>query len=249
MATKEKGDKKTPAKKTDKPKMKALKGKGGVNPEENGTEDISEFQETEKTGRKSTDDLLKEQDAKKKKKAGTTIKKVTLAKKGSPGLSVSLETIESDGSITKDPNKSFTRPVHQNLKNAMAAFAIHWLILNDYLSTRSVPDIKKYDPALIEGVNVSGISIGGNDGEEGIMITGQKTSRRKKSIGINTPFERFEEVAETRYKYMDDIEAIVKNIMTRVDKYLSGEEVGEDNQIEMKFDENQTADEINEPVD
>lgn len=240
MATKQKGDKKASTTKTDKQKMKVLKGKKGK-PEENGSEDLSEFQGTEKTGRgrKSTDQLHDEMKEKKQKKAGTTIEKVKLSKKG---LDVTISVIETDGSTTKD-SKALTRPVHQNLKNALAAVAIHWAILVDYLSTRAVPDIKKYDPALVEGIKVSGISIGGNDGEEGIMITAQKTSRRKKVIIVNSPFERFEEVADSRYKYMDNLEELVKNIMIRTEKYLSGEEVGEDAQPEINFPAEELVDE------
>lgn len=235
MATKKKAAPKKAAKSEN--KLKAVKDE--VNPEENGQ--VS-------TAGKTTDDLAKELEINKPKRIpGTvTIEKVKLGKKDS--LVILLSTIEADGSTTKD-SKTSGRPCHPDLKAALSSLSIHWAILNDYLSVRAVKDINDYDRELVETVHVSGISIGGNDGEEGLMILGHKFSRRKKAIIINTPFERFEEVSETRYKYMDDLESKIGILFKEVEQYLDGSKVGENPQQQMEFPEGDLIDEFKDEFD
>lgn len=236
------------------PKKKASTGKGNKNAPAAGGGDTAyvnpdeEKDHTDKTQKeRPTTDELAEQLANQKaqKAAGTvTYRKIKLDKKGF--LAVDISTIEADHSTTKD-SKSLSRPVHPDLRKALAAFAIHYGILNDYISTRSVKDPKKFPPELVKSYHISGISIGGADGEEGIMITGHKNTRRKKALILNTPFERFEEVAETRYIYMDDLLEKVDYLTKEVALYLSGEKVGEDNQLELGFNESEKGADIVDP--
>lgn len=185
---------------------------------------------------KTTDQLAKEMTKEAKPPGTVTIEKVKLVGKKDQ-LEVNVSVIEQDGSVTKDI-KSSNRPVHKDLKSKLAAFAIHWGILLDYVNPNALKgDIKKYDEALVKNITVTSISIAGKEGEEGITITANRKTRRGKFANINTPFERFEEVQETRYKFMDDVEKKWEGLQREVELYLSGEKVGESPQGKLEFEE------------
>lgn len=197
-----------------------------------------DFQEEDQsTNGKTTDELHDELKASKPKKLpGTvTIEKVKIDK--NDHLTVFLTTIEADGTTTKDPGKGYTRPAHPDLKNAFAGFAVHMAVLSDYIGTKQIRDIKNFDRELIESFTVRSISLGGKVDEEGIVITGFKRTRRDKTQQLNTPFERLEEISETRYKFMDDVEEKLKVLLSEVEQYMAGTKVGAEAQQQIEFPE------------
>lgn len=236
MVTKKSAKKKAEPKATGpkaKPEMKVVKPPRatGKNTTDEKPEDLGKGYRPEPPAggdkRLTTDELLDQMPQKKRIAGQVTIEKVKLGKKG---LIVNLSVLEKDGSITREPGRASTRPVHPDLKAAMSAFAIHWALLLGFVRQVNIKDIKNYDPELVEDITISGITITGEDGDEGIIITGQKYTARKKSFNTNTPLERFEEVQETRYKFMDDVVELKDKLFAEVQDYISGKKVGEEEQ-------------------
>jgi len=204
--------------------------KGALTVAEDGNlEDLSEFQEVEKTGR----EIIPE---KKKRQVGSVvIKKMKLVKK--EFITLSYSRIEADGSTT-NVNEDHKAPVHNDLKSKFQSLSVHLALLCDYLSTRQIKDINAYDPELVSNFFVTGVSIGGNDDDEGIVLTGYKITRSDKAVILNTPFARIEEVQETKYRYMDDLTGKVDELQKEIELYLGGKR-GPDPQGSLEFPEDE----------
>lgn len=206
---------------------KASKAK--VKPETIVTEPLSAFQEP-KTGR---GELLAEKKMQPAKPATTKAFNIHMVKLiDGEFLSISFNRIESDATKSDDSYVNKMRPVHEDVKSAYKRLAIHWMILNDYIPILKVMDIKKYDPALIEKVFVSSVSIGGNEGEEGVKLTGYKITKRKKAVNITTPFEKFIETDELKYRHIDDLKEAVDFLFNEAHLYIGGKR-GPDPQLSL----------------
>lgn len=218
MATKKKAEKKPPPK-------KAAKKKAG--PADNGqTEDLSQFQETEKTGRTNT--------GKEKKHASLTIEKVKLNKK--VGLHIGFLKIEKGGTSVTSPSEYHDAPVHDDLKAAFRELRVHFALICGYLSVKQIKDVDSFDPSLIENFQVKAVSIGGNNDDKGVTLSGNLTLANGKVHNFNSPFYPFEEVEEKRYRHMDKLQAAVDNVIQETKEYLGGKR-GPDPEPELPFPE------------
>jgi len=160
-----------------------------------------------------------------------TIDKVRLIKK--EFLKIGFSRIEVDGSTTS-VSEDHKAPVHIDLKSRFKSLSPHLGLLCDYLSTRQIKDINNYDPELVESFIVTGISIGGGDDNDGIILSGYKLTKSGRAIILNTPFTLIEEVEETRYRYMDSLMEKVKELIKEVELYLGGKR-GEEPQGTLDF--------------
>lgn len=155
------------------------------------------------------------------------ITKVKLLKvKGGNGLTLTFDETDKAGAPA-DGGINYRGLIHQDLKAALQGLAIHYTMLLGYLPFNAVEDIANPDAALGSKAEISGYSLGGDDGASGITITGHFIGPRGRAIITNTPFELFDCAPEGRYVHMDDLIARVRWIEARLDKYLSGEERGE----------------------
>lgn len=155
------------------------------------------------------------------------ISKMTLQKvKDGEGLIVKFkEPIDAGGAPASD-DKDCKGLVHPDLKAAMNAMAIHWGLLSGLIKIAEVPDIALAEHPLLEKIHINGVSIGGNEGNQGVVLSGHYITWRGKAQQLNTPFERFEGAPESIYVYMDDLVAKIRVLDQEGHAYLSGEKRG-----------------------
>jgi hypothetical protein len=147
------------------------------------------------------------------------IKKIKLSK--TARLEISYKKQESDGS-SSEVNEKHNSKAHQDFVDAMAGLRVHLQLLSGYAKPADVKD-----PALwgkeVDDFHVSGYSVGGEDEDQGIVITGYRiVPASKKAQILNCPFTRFNESEETRYKHMDHLISMIENVRDEAIKYLGG---------------------------
>lgn len=175
------------------------------------------------------------------------IKKVKLAKvKDGDGLDVDLTKKDPDGTKVS-VSENHKGLIHQDLRAAFRTLGLHLAIMTGYVKSTEVADIKKPDPELAEAFHVNGISLGGDDDNPGVVISGHYTLPGSgKAVILNTPFARFNEGAETRYVFMDDLENKLQVIDSEVRSYLAGTKRGAPAQLSMDMTETNTSED--EPI-
>ena len=173
------------------------------------------------------------------------ILKVKLVKGGE---SVELLLSKQEGkSITKS-KEEHSAPVHADFIAAMKSLAIHFGILTDYIKPKEVKNISQYDVKLIEDFTVTGYSIGGDEEDRGVTITGMKRKSNGKMIIINTPFTRFVEAEESQYQFIEHLEERITEVEREVEEYLKGK-VAPDPQQTLDFPEPGDNDQDNDDDD
>lgn len=153
------------------------------------------------------------------------------------------------GNVKVPGNETWKEPWHDDLQKAFEDFAIHLAILADYIPADSV-DIDDLDPITTESFHVTSFSLGGDD-NEGIVISGHKISKSGKAVILNTPFSRFTENEQSRYKYMDDVQEKVDTVLKEIVKFLDGSKRGTDTQGKLDFPKEEKVTKINvvDPMD
>jgi hypothetical protein len=168
--------------------------------------------------------------------------KLTKVKKGQ-GLSLTLERDEAGGPMTASENHKGL--IHADLKKAFDRLRIHLAVLCGYHKPSAVEDIIKPEEALMENFHVHAYSIGGDDNNQGIVISGHHiVPGSGLAVTLNTPFSRFDIDPKSRYVYMDDIRAAVTVIEQEVQLYLDGKrgkEPGTENQGELGLQDDRVA--------
>lgn len=175
-----------------------------------------------------------EKQAQAKVPGSITVEKVKLLKGGTEGAEVTLSIIEADGSTTSD-QKNLSRPAHEDLKTAFSELRVHLGLMCGFISRKQLKDIRAYTEESISTFSVHGISIRNKGGNEGVTIIGANKPELGGRVGLNTPFTRFDEVEETRYRYMDDLLEKLEVIKDEVLQYVNGTKVGEAPQPELPF--------------
>lgn len=112
--------------------------------------------------------------------------------------------------------------VHDDFRNAVDELAPHYALLTGYASFARGLKIETLKTAT-SNFHVSGYSIGGKDEDEGIVITGHIiVNFSGKAVIVNSPFTRFNEGEETRYKFMDQLIECVQQIINEAREYING---------------------------
>lgn len=127
-------------------------------------------------------------------------------------------------------------PVHQDFKNAIAGLTPHFVLLCGLADSAEVKSIAKMPAEMTKDIAAYAYSIGGNDDDAGIVISGQKTLKNGKVITINSPFTRFKEDEATAYKFIKDLAAAVEKVETEVAAYLDNGKRAPEPQMSM-FDD------------
>lgn len=212
--------------------LKVVPGGNGATSE---SEPLESFQETEKTGRKKKD----KPNIEAPKVAHEEITKVKMDKKGF--LEITYSVINSDGSSVDRPERWKNRTAHPDLKAKMDLLRPHLALLCNHLSKQLLKDINSYNEEQIADFTVRGISIGLN--HEWYIITGLCKNFAGQFFNLNTPKQNVDTSEETRYRYMDDLEEAVHEILEEVKLYAAGTKVGEAQQTQLDFDEEEEPEE------
>lgn len=133
-----------------------------------------------------------------------------------------------DGDKITSPGQVHTAIVQKEIQEGFKKLAIHLAIMSGYLKASDVEDIAAPDEKLSENFHVSQFSIGGDEeeGTSGVILSGKKIITGGRAQNFNTPFYRFEEGEASRYAYMDDLQAILRNLETEIIAYKKGEKRG-----------------------
>lgn len=127
-------------------------------------------------------------------------------------------------------NETHTSPMHEDLIAAWRRLDKHLAIMVGYVKTKE-PDINAVDGTLFEGFTARAFSIGGGDDKnDGVVISGHVKLPNGKAVILNTPFTRFEEKPETRYQYMDDLVWCLDKLKAEIIAYVKGDKMGKNPQ-------------------
>lgn len=129
----------------------------------------------------------------------------------------------------KDTKLSCTVPIHDDLKASFERLHKHLAIICDEVKT---PTKGKYDQEDYPGFSVRGFSIGGNDENEGITISGSKEGQYG-TVNLNTPFTKFD---TSDYPFASQLGEDVQLALNEIDLYLFEGKKAPERQLEMDFD-------------
>jgi hypothetical protein len=145
-------------------------------------------------------------------------------------LFLNVEYVEElQGHSKKDTKLSCTVPVHDDLKDAFGVLHKHLAILCDEVTT---PTKAKYEGLECIEFTVKGFSIGGNDENEGVTITGAKEGKYG-LVNLNTPFTKW---TSTDYPYAAELAADIETAVYEVNEYLFNGKRAPERQLEMEFE-------------
>lgn len=134
---------------------------------------------------------------------------------------------ELQGHSKKETKLSCTVPVHEDLKAAFTKLHRHLAIISDY------KDAPKKSTAFHETefpkFGVRGFSIGGNDENEGVTISGYMEGKYG-MVNINTPFTKFE---GAEYPFLSELYDDVEDCKDEVEKYLFEGKRAPEKQLEL----------------
>jgi hypothetical protein len=162
------------------------------------------------------------------------IKQVKLIKEGEKVEVVYKETGENKSTV----DKTCEDPVHPDLKRVTASLDIHLAILTDYITEKQKDDRDTLDKFVI-----TGYSIGGKEGLEGVTVTGYKKTIRGGTVTLNSPLTRFDGDPQTRYILMDDLQSKIDLVEKEVLAYLFEGKKGADPQGSL-FDEKELDEDV-----
>ena len=157
------------------------------------------------------------------------------------GLFLDVEFTEDlPGHSKKDTKLSCTVPVHEDLLNGFNKLHKHLAILTDALEKPSkVKDLNDWEDERLLNFAVRGFSIGGNDENEGVTLSGAKEGTYG-LINLNTPFQKWE---ASDYKHISDLGSDINDCIYEVMQYLFEGKRAPEAQLSL-FDEIISSDEI-----
>lgn len=143
-------------------------------------------------------------------------------------------------------NSSSDAPIHDDLREAFQNLIPHFAFIceeiNESVCRQAINDIKKgivYDLGMdpLYKYDVTGFTLGKDS--EGVTISGNKSLESGKSININTPFIKWEDVD---YPFMKELLESVDLLKSEVYEYIEGKRAPIKHQtIDMFEQENEDA--------
>lgn len=144
----------------------------------------------------------------------------------------------NDTTVTNEINKKCNMIVHEDFIKALEGLKVHFALLCDLREVNNFPvdfgdEIEKFDhETYLEKIKITGISLGGEDENAGVVIIGQKELSGGGVLNIITPFTRF----DSDYNYCNPLESAVNNVIYEVEQYLFEQKWGV-KQLELPFDD------------
>lgn len=152
---------------------------------------------------------------------------------------VYFETMSlNDTTVTNEICKKCNMIVHNDLIEALKWLRVHFALLCDLREVNSFPvdyadKIEKFDhETYLEKINITGISLGGEDESAGVVIIGQKELPGGGVLNIVTPFTRF----DSDYSHCNALEQAVNNLIYEAEQYLFEQKWGV-KQLELPFED------------
>lgn len=137
-------------------------------------------------------------------------------------------TEDLPGHSKKDTKLSCTVPIHEDLKAAFAKLHVHLACLCDEVK---LPKKNDFPNVEFEKFTVRGFSIGGNDENEGVTVSGSKDGAYG-LVNLNTPFTKWE---SADYSFVSELGEDVEAAIYEVEQYLFEGKKAPERQLEMEF--------------
>ena len=115
----------------------------------------------------------------------------------------------------------YSYPPHKDLQECMQNLVKHLVVLCDLKEAEMIDEFEGFDIGSLSQFKITGISIGGEDENEGVVITGMKTLPNGKVLNLNTPFTKFTDEYEP-YEYEDYLYDDVAHCLAELREYLNG---------------------------
>lgn len=147
------------------------------------------------------------------------------------------QTIEG---TQNDISTSSNAPIHPDLQEKFNALIPHFALLTEQIGEFIMEKVVRENnesekEELVERFNVTGITISDSNGEEGVVLTGQKILKNGKVVNFNTPFTKYYDDMES-YEYGEELQKTVADLKEEVLEYMNGKQA-ESNQLEMFGDD------------
>jgi len=123
------------------------------------------------------------------------------------------------GHSKKDTKLSCTVPIHNDLKETFSKFPKHLAMLCDEIEIGD--EDKVYE--------VKGFSIGGNDENEGVTLSGSKENQYG-LVNLNTPFQKWE---KSEYHGINDLSQEIEAAIYEINQYLFNGKKAPDQQLSL----------------
>lgn len=128
----------------------------------------------------------------------------------------------NEAPVSNEVVKKCNMIVHQDFINALNGLKIHFALLCDLREVSKFPekyDVDKFDhEQFLDKIVITGITLGGDDNNAGIVIIGQKELPGGGILNLVTPFTRF----ESDYVWCVELEEAVKGVCYEAEEYLNG---------------------------
>lgn len=141
-------------------------------------------------------------------------------------------TEELPGHSKKDTKLSCTVPIHQDLKDSFSKLHKHLAVLCDEVKPKGKV-LANFDHDSLVKFTVKGFSIGGNDENEGVTVSGFKDGEYG-IVNLNTPFTKWE---SDDYGYASELAEDIQACVYEVEQYLFEGKRAPEQQLAMDFGE------------
>ncbi len=155
--------------------------------------------------------------------------KIETPKKGNQKLEIEFIKNMSNGE-KRPASEVLDAPQHADLKQSFLNVRVHLGLMIGHIRIKEIKNILTPPDELVDPFTFHSFSIGGDDEDPGVTLTGHVILWNKKAFNFVVPYYRISESEETRYKFMDDLMAKMDRIDTEIKAYMSGEKRGTDPQ-------------------
>ena len=139
-------------------------------------------------------------------------------------------TEDLPGHSKKETKLTCTVPVHDDLKESFNKLDKHLAILCDEIKFKG-KNFDQFDHDDLVLFSVKGFSIGGNDENEGVTISGMKEGKYG-IVNLNTPFTKYE---GTEYPHTSQLGADIQTCLYEVNEYLFNGKRAPEKQLAIDF--------------
>lgn len=161
------------------------------------------------------------------------IKKAKIVK----GERLDIAFIKDYGNGERNPaSEEFKAEMHPDAKQAFSNLRVHLALMVYAINQNLINEIATPDEELISTFHIHGYSIGGDEDDKGVVLSGHRILPNGKAFNFSTPFYRFNEGEETRYKFMDDLMAKLERVDKEIRLYVDGEKRAKDPQGSFDFE-------------
>lgn len=163
------------------------------------------------------------------------IKKVKLIGEYSAQLeytkSITTKLGDDETTVTNDYVVTMRNQPHTDFINSMNKLIPHVILLceiGDYGSVEAIPDKE------LQKIEVTGITIGGHDEHEGVVVIAKKRLKHNKVVNLITPFTKWED-EHNGYTFERLLQIACFNVLGEAELYLNGK-YAPNPQLEIQFE-------------